>query len=312
MRVLIIGANGQLGSALSRCFARSHVVVETVYRHPRPGQRTADLGDRAALRAALLEAKPDLVLLAGAFCHVDLCETEREACWRVNVGGAEAVADYAREGSCRVVYYSTDQVFDGTGDTYRETDPINPLNVYAQSKAAGETALRERLPDRHLILRTAWLYGPDRARKNFALRLAQRIGEGCDVPVPSDQWGTPTYTEDLAAATLVLVERGLGGTFHAVGPEVIDRVRLAQRVCERFGLDSRHILPTPTRELGQAAPRPLRVVLDCGKLREAGVRPFRSLDEGLSALHAWHESGLAAAAGEPRGRDEQGPKDRGT
>lgn len=307
MRVLIIGANGQLGGALSRAFSPSHGVIETVHRHPRPGQRTADLGDPAALRAALLEAMPDLVLIAGAFCHVDLCETEREACWRVNVGGPEAVADYARERACRVVYYSTDQVFDGTRDSFLETDAINPLNVYAQSKAAGEAVLRERLPERHLILRTAWLYGPDPARKNFALRLAQRIAEGSDVPVPSDQWGTPTYTEDVAAATLFLVERGLAGTYHAVGPDVIDRVRLAQLVCERFGLDDRHVVPTPTRELGQAARRPLRVVLDCAKLRQAGAPAFRSLDEGLAALHAWRDGGLVAAAG---GRGEPGPATR--
>lgn len=292
MRTLIIGASGQLGSALSRVFSLSHGVIETVHRDPGPGQRTLDLGDRAALLEALRETKPDVVLVAGAFCHVDLCETEREACWRVNVGGTEAVADYAREGACRVVYYSTDQVFDGTRETFRETDPINPLNVYAQSKAAGEAVLRELLPDRHLVLRTAWLYGPDLARKNFALRLAQRIGAGEDVPIPADQWGTPTYTEDVAEATRFLIARGFGGTFHAVGPELIDRVQLAHKVCARFGLDPRHLVPRPTRELGQAALRPQRVRLDCSKLRGAGGHPFRCIDEGLAALHLWCTNNL--------------------
>jgi dTDP-4-dehydrorhamnose reductase len=306
MRVLVIGSDGQLGRALSKVFSRSHEVVETVHRNPRPDQLTLDLADVPSMRAVLQNIKPDAILIAGAFCHVDLCETEREACWRVNAGGTEAVADYAREGACHIVYYSTDQVFDGTRETFQETDPTNPLNVYAQSKAAGETVLRELLPERHLILRTAWLYGPDRARKNFALRLAQRVGEGSDVTVPSDQWGTPTYTEDLAAATVFLVERGLAGTYHAVGPEVIDRVRLARLVCERFGFDSRHVIPTPTRELRQAAPRPLRVILDCNKLRRVGVHPFRCLDEGLAALYAWHEGGLVAAAREPQGHEEPG------
>jgi len=292
LRTLIIGANGQLGLALRESFAKDHEVIETVHRSPGIGQTVLDLRDESSVRGRLQGTKPDVILMAGAFCHVDLCETEREACWRVNVGGTEAVADYAREGACHVVYYSTDQVFDGTRETFRETDPINPLNVYAQSKAAGEAVLLELLPERHLILRTAWLYGPDRARKNFALRLAQWVGEGADVPVPSDQWGTPTYTEDVAEATRFLIERGLGGTFHAVGPDLIDRVQLAHKVCARFGLDPRHLVPRPTRELGQTAPRPQRVRLDCSKLRGAGGYAFRCIDEGLAALHLWCANNL--------------------
>lgn len=289
---MIIGTNGQLGRALSLVFSRSNTVIETVHRRPGPHQLPLDLSDRVATREMLHAMKPDLVLVAGAFCHVDLCETEREACWKVNVEGTETVAEYARDRECRVVYYSTDQVFDGTRDAYREPDPVAPMNVYAQSKAAGEAVLRELLPERHLILRTAWLYGPDRARKNFALRLAQWVGEGADVPVPSDQWGTPTYTEDVAEATRFLIERGLGGTFHAVGPELIDRVQLAHKVCARFGLDPRHLVPRPTRELGQTAPRPQRVRLDCSKLRGAGGYAFRCIDEGLAALHLWCANNL--------------------
>lgn len=186
------------------------------------------------------------------------------------------------------MFYSTDQVFDGARDAHRETNATAPLNMYARGKAEGEAALRELLPDRHLILRTAWFYGPGAARKNFALRLVARLGVGEVVTVVADQWGTPTYTEDLAGATRWLVKRGASGTFHATRPDRIDRLSLARKICGRFGLDARLLVPKATRELGQAAPRPLRVFLDCRKIREAGFGDFRGVGEGLAALHRWH------------------------
>lgn len=287
MRVLVIGASGQLGTALAAAFSRDHEVVQSVHRRPGHGQLSVDLGDPASTLAVLEASRPELILIAGAFCHVDRCETEWEACRRVNVDGPRMVAEFARKHDARAVYYSTDHLFDGTADLYREEDPIRPLNKYALSKAQGEAILREVLPERHLILRTAWVYGPDPQRRNFALRLIDRVKRGERVPVPTDQWGSPTYTEDLARATLHLIGRNLAGTFHATGPELIDRASLARRICVTFDLGADQILFRLTRELNQAAPRPLRVRLSCEKLTATGVTPFHSVDEGLCALRAW-------------------------
>jgi dTDP-4-dehydrorhamnose reductase len=104
--------------------------------------------------------------------------------------------------------------------------------------------------------------------------------------VPCDQYGSPTFTEDLARATYALVERDAGGTFHAAGPEFVDRATLALTICERFGLDGRRIVPTPTSSLGQTARRPLRGRLDCQKLGGTGVAAFRGIDAGLRSLPA--------------------------
>lgn len=290
MRILLIGASGQLGSALSAVFSKEHAVIEAVHHRALGRQRTIDLADRVSTEAALLESKPDLILIAGAFCNVDLSETEPETCRRVNVGGPRQIGEYARDHGARVVYYSTDHVFEGREESYRESDMIKPASVYARSKAEGEEALREVLPDRHLILRTAWLYGPDHARRNFALRLVSRMSAGERVRVPSDQWGSPTCTEDLALATLHLVRRGLAGTFHATGPEFVDRASLARLICEEFSLDESRIVPTPTEELGQVALRPLKVRLECEKLRATGAPPFRSVKAGIHSLHVWHET----------------------
>lgn len=290
MCILVIGASGQLGRALCEVFSTGHQVVGTAHRHTRSGQVSLDLADAESTLAVLEERKPALILLAGAMCNVDLCELEPETCRRVNVLGPRLVAEYALRSGSHLVFFSTDQVFDGTQESYKESDPVGPLNTYARSKAESEAFLRETLPGRHLIIRMAWLYGPDMQRRNFALRLVDRMATEERVAVPADQWGSPTYTEDLARATRFLVEHGHTGTFHATGPELIDRVLLARRVCAHFGLDESHIVPTPTSGLGQAARRPLRVRLHCRKLEMSGAERFSGVDAGLEALRARHEA----------------------
>jgi dTDP-4-dehydrorhamnose reductase len=286
MRVLVVGASGQLGHALVGTFGAKHEVIGSGYRHAAPGQLVIDLGDPPSLVSALDAANPDLILIAGAQTHVDRCETETAECERINVEGPREVARWAGARGAVVVYYSTDHVFAGGEQRFTESDPIAPMNAYARSKAAGEAAVRTALPGSHLVLRTSWLYGPDPARRNFALRLVDRLRQGESANIPSDQWGCPTYTEDLAVATLALLECGATGTFHACGAEIIDRVGLACRICHRFAVPASGVIPTPTAALGQAAPRPLRVAMDCGKLtRTIDVR-FRDLEAGLSSLAA--------------------------
>ena len=279
LRVTIIGGGGQLGGALAEAFAGGELTV--------PPRSALDLGDADSIRSALDGAKPHVVLLAAAMTYVDGCELDAAACARVNVDGTSAVAGWAAKAGATMVFFSTDHVFDGREDSYGEDDPVRPLNEYARSKVRGERVVRETLPDRHVILRTAWVYGPDRAHRNFALRLVARLRAGDRVPVPSDQAGAPTYTADLALATRYLVERRIAGTFHATGPEVLDRVALARRICARFGVDPAGIVPTATADLRQPAPRPLRVRLRCDRLAAMGAPAFRGVDEGLAALHAW-------------------------
>lgn len=292
MRVLLIGASGQLGTALAAAFGSGTELVETAWRHPQPHQRVLDLGDAGAVRAELDRVRADVVLLAGAMCHVDGCEEQPDLCRRINVQAPAIAAEAARRHGSWLVFFSTDHVFDGEGPgAYGEDDPVNPLSVYARSKVDAEQAIRDALPERHLIVRTGWVYGPDSQRRNFILRLIERLRAGESVTVPSDQAGSPTFTEDLARAVRHLVSSGAAGTFHATGPELVDRVSLAHRVCDRFALNPALIVPVPTRALGQAARRSLRVELDCAKLGNAGAPPFRGIHDGLDALAAWAESG---------------------
>ena len=276
--------------ALGATFERGHDVVLTAHSHRQPGDITLDLGDAAAATALLQSQRPDVVLVAGAMCHVDLCEQEPDLCRRINVEGPAVIAEYARRAGTRVVLFSTDHVFDGGRRSYAEEDEVHPLGVYARSKMEAENAIRGIIPAQHLIIRTGWVYGPDRQRRNFILRLIDRLRQGETVDVPADQWGCPTYTDDLAQAVRFLVDEGATGTFHATGPDLIDRASLARRVCDRFDLDADRVMPRPTTALGQAARRSLRVLLDCSKLSQTGSPDFRGISAGLDALAAWSAS----------------------
>jgi len=286
-RCLLIGASGQLGRALGAALEERCEVVGTGLRSRQVAQLPLDLGDPAGTIGYLEGVRPEWILIAGAYCNVERAEMERDRCFAVNADGPAAVAAWASAHGAFVVFYSTDSVFDGSQERYGESDPARPLNVYSESKVRGEGLVREAAPDRHLILRTSWLYGPNEPRRNFILRFIDEARQGRAVRVPDDQWGTPTYTEDLAAATRWLLERGATGTFHATGPECLSRVELARRVCRHFDLDPAAIIPTPTGRLGQAAKRPLRTRLDCGKLSATGAPGFREVNAGLAALRRW-------------------------
>jgi dTDP-4-dehydrorhamnose reductase len=290
MRVLVIGASGQVGRALCAAFASPHAVVPASHQHVEAGQQPIDLGDGASIARLWRDVQPELVLLAGGMCNVDGCEIEPDVCRRVNVAGTQAIAREAQATGATVVFFSTDHVFDGSCDINRETDPVAPMNVYSESKVQAEEILRRCLPGRHVILRTSGVYGCDAHRRNFVLRLIDRIRRGEPVTVPENQWGSPTFAEDLAGATLALVTRGQTGTFHATSPDFVSRVTFARRICERFELDPSLIVPRATSSLGQAARRPLKVRLDCRKLAEAGVEPFQTIDAGLRRLRASLES----------------------
>lgn len=284
--VLILGAGGQLGRALVEEFGPHHPVVETVHRSPQPGQRRVELADPLACSELLDQVQPEWILIAAAFCNVDLCETQQDLCRRVNALAPEILSRWASAHNAVVVYYSTDHVFDGTESLYAEDDPPHPLSVYASTKVEGEMAVRRILPDRHLILRTSGLYGPDPARKNFVIRLIDRLRTGETVPVASDQWGSPTATMDLALVTRFLLEKKSRGTFHATGPDFIARIDLARQVCRTFGLPEQRLIPRETAELRQAARRPLRVRLSRERLATTGAPALRSVTMGLEALRA--------------------------
>lgn len=261
MNSIVFGAKGQLGRDLTAALARCGPVVGADL----PG---VDIAEPAQVRQALLDARADLAVNAAAYTDVEGAEDDHQAAWRVNETGAQVVAGEAQEVGAAVVYYSTDFVFDGTKRTpYTPADPVSPTGVYATSKAAGEAATRAANPD-HLIIRTAWLYGP--GGNNFVEKILSAAERHSELRVVEDEVGSPTHTWDLCEATKALCEVGARGTYHAVNGGACSRFEFAKEILRLAGSSS-SVCPCAGSEYPSKAPRPAYSVLsteslaaDCG------------------------------------------------
>lgn len=294
MRALVIGASGQIGGhLLAQLRAAGHLAIGTYASSPADGLVQLSLGDDAALAAALGDVRPEVVLLPAGWTWVDGNEDDPARSRRENFEQPLRLARRCRDAGALFVTYSTDYVFDGAAGPYGEDDRPNPLSVYGRAKLEAEEALRAEVPE-HLILRTTTVFGPERQGKNFVYQLLRRAAKGERMVVPSDQWATPSYGPDVAAATLALVEQGARGTWNVTGPDVMDRVALARLACRVFGFDPDQVVePRTTAELKQKAARPLRGGLTTDKLRAAGIT-MRPTEQALHAMKVEVEAGRAA------------------
>lgn len=225
--ILVLGAHGQVAAELMELAARRDAKAIGL------GHADADITDRAAVEAAVHTARPRLVVNAAAYTAVDRAETEEARAFAINAEGAENVARAAARTDCPVIHLSTDYVFDGTKPgAYVETDPIAPLGAYGRSKAEGEARVRAENP-RHIVLRTAWVYG--RFGGNFLKTMLRLARERDELRVVADQRGCPTATIDIAEAILaidrVIASGGTRfGTYHFAGTGVTTWHKFAEAI----------------------------------------------------------------------------------
>lgn len=281
MRILIVGASGFIGSALhSACGADA---VGTYCLHPTEGLRHLDLCDAGAVQRLVADVQPTLIIHPAAQPNVDWCEDHAAESHAINVAGTRHMAAAARAAGARYVYFSTDYVFDGSAGPYREDAATDPPNVYGRHKLEAERAVASVLDD-YLIVRVCGVYGFERQGKNFVMGLLARAQKGEPMNVPSDQWGNPTYADNLAAAVRELALSSHRGVYHVVGPDHLDRISFARLACSVFGLDPGFLRPRTTAELGQRARRPLRGGLDTAKARAVLATPLLAPRQGLELM----------------------------
>jgi dTDP-4-dehydrorhamnose reductase len=298
MRVLVVGASGQVGNALCEVLmSGGHVVVGTYARTApdmpavggppnlrRPsGLRHLDITDDTAVNRLVAEVEPQWVFCPAGQTHVDYCEDHPEEARRINRDAPAALARVAAGSGSGVVFYSSDYVFDGRAGPYGEDDRPNPLSVYGRSKWEGERAVLDASP-RALVIRTTGVYGPEPQQKNFVYQLLRRLGALQSMPVPADQISTPTYNRDLAAASVALAERGVSGVYHVAGPLLLDRHAFAVLAAGLFGLDAALLVATSTASLGQRAVRPLRGGLRVDRVMAALEPRLLAPADGLAAM----------------------------
>ncbi len=281
-KVLIIGATGQLGRLCLKVFSgEKYQVMGTGFSRLSSELLPLDLSQEGEAVAVVSRVRPDIAIICGAMTNVDGCESDREKAFQINL---KSPADIAREmkkiPGGKLVFLSTDYVFDGTSGPYDENAETRPLNVYGESKLEGEQAVLE-VSDNNLVVRTTTVYSFQEGGNNFAMQLLKRLSQKEKMLVPSDQWATPTYAPDLALALEKLLEIDARGIFHAAGSDFVSRLDFAREAARILKLDPNLIQGLPTSELKQKAKRPLKAGLRTERL-EKDVGPLmRGIKEAL-------------------------------
>ncbi|HZT06812.1 MAG TPA: SDR family oxidoreductase [Chloroflexota bacterium] len=295
MKALVVGAPGQVGSALMRILPTAGFEAVGTYRsRPRPGMQRLDVTDGAAVDDVIDRERPALVFLTAALTAVDYCEDHADEATAINVRGSAAVARAAARHGAKLVFYSTEYVFDGAAGPYGEDDPISPAGVYAWSKAEGERAVLDAAPDA-LIARTTVVFSWDPDSLNFGMQVWKRLSAGERMRVPGDQVSNPTLADFLALATIVLAQDDVRGIVNVVGQDRVDRATFARRLAAGLGLDAGLIDAVATADLHQAAARPLNAGLRTEKLAALLGRPPMSLDDAIAIFARRARAGTSAA-----------------
>ena len=264
MKTLITGANGMLGRRLVEVFQT---------QGPTHGFDLPDLDitDLEQVRRAVARVEPDWIVHAAAFTRVDEAEEKIEEVYRANAQGTRNIALATAENGSKLVYFSSDYVFDGESSRpFREWDAPAPINQYGASKLAGEFMVRS-IALQHLIIRTSWLFGPDGA--NFVATIAAKARAGEALRVVNDQRGSPTYTVDLAGKTRELVKRGLAGTYHVTNSGDCSWFELAEAIVSAMQLEVA-VVPVASSEFPTPARRPSYSVLENLMLKLDGLSPM--------------------------------------
>ncbi len=270
--ILVTGADGMLGRAVVRALSGRHAVVGVDIA-------VFDIRDAAATLDAVRRASPRVIVNCAAYTNVDGAESERELAFEVNADGAGNVARAARDVGALIIHISTDYVFDGESRSpYTEDDTPNPINVYGESKLAGERAVADSGAE-YLTLRTAWLYG--HGSPNFVETMLRLAEGGERLRVVDDQEGMPTSAADLATIIADLQSRGVRGVINATNSGSCTWFGFARRILDLSDLSDVHIEPVRTAEFTRPAKRPRRSVLSLARLNESlGWEP-RSWQEAL-------------------------------
>ena len=260
MKAMILGATGLLGKDLMREWKEDEVLGL--------GSRDVDIRDAQRVQAVVQRARPDWIVLAAAYANVDGCESNPELAFSVNRDGAVNVALAARSVGVKLVFLSSDYVFDGKKTSpYETADPRNPQSVYGRSKAEAEVRLLEILPD-CCIARTSWLFGT--GGKCFPDTILKLAANQPALEVVNDQRGCPTYSVDVARAIIALCRKNAGGIVHVTNAGHCSWFEFARQIVKDAGLAT-EVRPVSSQQMSRPAPRPAYSVLSAASLSQCGI-----------------------------------------
>jgi dTDP-4-dehydrorhamnose reductase len=289
-RVAIIGASGQLGSALVTAFAGRETLT--------PAHAELDLQDRAALETFLDDSQPDLLINCAAFHNVDACEREPARAFTLNALAVDSAAEACAAREIAFATISTDYVFDGTlGRAYREHDAPNPRTAYGVSKLAGELLTRRHGP-RHYVFRASGVFGTvGTSNKGYTLieKVLQQAARGETTRMVSDMIFSPTYAPDAARAIREVVDAELYGTHHITNAGACSWYEFVRTAFVKADLGEAPLEPISYSSFGNPTPRPMYSPLENTTFASAGLTPMPAWEAALDAFLIARRSRLAAS-----------------
>lgn len=260
MKLLIIGASGQLGSKMCELAIRKDYEVYSAYNKHKPLigiPIQLEVSNKKSAEKIFEQIKPEAVVHAAALTDVDKCELKRELAWKINVEGTTNIAELCKKHQAFLVYVSTDYVFDGEKGMYKETDKPAPINNYGLTKLKGEEFVKN-LTDKYCIARSSVIYGsiPATGKINFALWLLGKLRRKEKVKIVMDQWNSPTLNTSLANMLIEVLERKVTGTIHLAGATRLSRYEFAKLLAQVFSLNMNLITSVSSKEISWIAKRP--------------------------------------------------------
>lgn len=282
MNNLIIGASGFVGSSLySLLKKKNNNVVGTYYSREKPELIKTDMTSKSVLESLFNKIKPNIIYMPAFISNVNYCELNEEPN-KINELGVRNVVESCKTHNTKLVFFSTDYIFDGLSGPYLETDKPNPINKYGHTKLLCEKIVKEL--NNYLIIRTTVVYGYDKESKNFLMTFNKAIMDEQECKIPYDQIGTPTYVNDLSEISIQLAERNKKGIYNVVGPDLCSRYVFTLKIARIFDLNEDLIKPISTLKLNQPAKRPLKAGLIIDKIRtEINANPL-GIDYALEKL----------------------------
>ena len=272
MKVLVTGAKGQLGTDLMNELAKRGIEGIGV------DVQEMDITDAEACRRVIKNSGADAVIHCAAYTAVDAAEDNADLCRRINGEGTRNVAQACKEADTKLMYISTDYVFDGQGTRpWEPDDERHPLNVYGQTKYEGELAVEE-LSDKYFIVRSAWVFGV--AGKNFIKTMLRLGKERGAVSVVDDQIGSPTYTYDLARLLVDMIQTDKYGRYHATNEGLCSWYEFAKEIFRQAGMDV-PVTPVSSDAFPAKATRPSNSRLNKDKLSENGFERLPAWQDAL-------------------------------
>ena len=293
-KILVTGGSGLLGSNLSKVISDIFDVHVIAHRHSIPcgnfQVHQLDITNREILINLVNNIKPDYIIHTAALTNVDYCEVNKEEAWQINVEATRNFVKAASITNSKLIYISTDSVFDGKTGMYTEVDEVNPLNYYAFTKLEGEKVVRT-LSNSFVIIRTN-IYGWNTQRKlSLAEWMLNSLTQKNKTQLFSDVFFTPILVNNLSQVISEIITKEISGLFNIAGSERVSKLEFGYELAKVFSLDSKLIEPTKVSEKKFVAKRPLDTSLCCKKISKEVATELLTMRDGLEAFKALLDKG---------------------